>query len=425
MPYNPQIANRSDLYLAQSNQSAWSALATLLEGVSADAKKAKSLRAALSAYAPEGDEGKAYTAKIQTMGLGELEGEIQKHSIQQAMQEWQEKKQSADAAMAYHRAMTDKLTSEGVDESALQKVMRAAAPESIMSVPSATGVLPDMQVPTIGTPTPDSLQRSVAGYQGPGNPMAAPGYDRVLRAMEAKGENQSVMPIPAIVGGRNLIVNPKSGAFQDVTKTVPALALGQELKIPGGGRWVGNGTDTPHFVPDTDRTKSLTEQQANALQYSERMAYNNAILLGLEQNGYHPAAISTKLSNLGPNLINSSEFQQYEAAKKNWISAVLRKESGAAISKSEESGADMQYFPRMGDSPAVIKQKAALRKLAETNMRRAVGEIKDEKAAAGSSTTNQQRFDSEQEARAAGSKAGDVIELYDPATATYRKARLK
>lgn len=203
----------------------------------------------------------------------------------------------------------------------------------------------------------------------------------------------------------------------------PALALGEERPLPSGGRLVGVGTGAPHFVADTDKTKALTEQQANALQFSDRMAYNDAILTGLEQNGFHPAAVGTTLKNLGPNLTQSSEFQQYDAAKKNWISAVLRKESGAAISKSEESGAEAQYFPRMGDSPAVIKQKAQLRKLAEVNMRRAIGEIKDGKPAPVSSVPA--RFDSEVAARTAGAKAGDIIELYDPTTATYRKARLK
>ena len=78
-----------------------------------------------------------------------------------------------------------------------------------------------------------------------------------------------------------------------------------------------------------------------------------------------------------PNVMTGEKFQSYDAARKNWISAVLRKESGAAISKSEEKGALEQYFPAFGDSATVVKQKAELRTLAETNMRRAIGGIEN------------------------------------------------
>jgi hypothetical protein len=173
----------------------------------------------------------------------------------------------------------------------------------------------------------------------------------------------------------------------------------------------------------TDRQQSLTDAQANALQYSERMAFNNNVLTQLEQQGFDPTGAGTMLQKWTPNVMTGEKFQSYDAARKNWISAVLRKESGAAISKSEEKGALEQYFPAFGDSATVVKQKAELRTLAETNMRRAIGGIENK---GGASTPGQtKRFDSEEAARTNGAKVGDVIELYDPGTATYRKARLK
>jgi hypothetical protein len=48
----------------------------------------------------------------------------------------------------------------------------------------------------------------------------------------------------------------------------------------------------------------------------------------------------------------------------NFISAVLRKESGASIQPSEFSLMEKLYFPRPGDLPPVIKQKQDARKLA-------------------------------------------------------------
>ena len=49
--------------------------------------------------------------------------------------------------------------------------------------------------------------------------------------------------------------------------------------------------------------------------------------------------------------------QEVDAARKNFVTAVLRKESGAAISPSEFYTESQKYFPQPGDEPAVIAQK--------------------------------------------------------------------
>ena len=60
----------------------------------------------------------------------------------------------------------------------------------------------------------------------------------------------------------------------------------------------------------------------------------------------------------------SDAGQQYLAAKMNFITAVLRKESGAAISATEFETEDMKYFPQPGESAATIEQKRLARKTA-------------------------------------------------------------
>jgi hypothetical protein len=56
-------------------------------------------------------------------------------------------------------------------------------------------------------------------------------------------------------------------------------------------------------------------------------------------------------------MVRSKEAQKQEQAERNFINAVLRRESGAAISPSEFENAAMQYFPRLGDSPETLAQK--------------------------------------------------------------------
>ncbi len=113
---------------------------------------------------------------------------------------------------------------------------------------------------------------------------------------------------------------------------------------------------------------AFTEQQAGAKMYATRMNFNNNILEGIEQKGFDPTSLGTTLQRFLPNRLRGDDAQQYDAAKRNWISAVLRKESGATITPSEMSNAAAQYFPRDGDSPESVKQKQQLRHLVETEM---------------------------------------------------------
>lgn len=121
--------------------------------------------------------------------------------------------------------------------------------------------------------------------------------------------------------------------------------------------------------------KAFTEQQANAVQYSTRMRQAEQNIQALEGVGFDPsdplnyAAQWLSRHKLGG--LVSSEAQQYEAAKRNWMAAVLRKESGAAISEAEYRGADHQYFPQPGDTLATRQQKARLRQTALTTMQEA------------------------------------------------------
>jgi hypothetical protein len=120
-------------------------------------------------------------------------------------------------------------------------------------------------------------------------------------------------------------------------------------------------------------TKPLTESQANAKMFSSRMATNNGTLLGIEAKGFDPTAFGTTVQSFLPNRFQSGDLQAYNAAKQNWIAAVLRKESGAAISSKEYSDANKQYFPQDGDSKAVVQQKQSLRQQVEQQMREASG----------------------------------------------------
>jgi hypothetical protein len=134
--------------------------------------------------------------------------------------------------------------------------------------------------------------------------------------------------------------------------------------------------------------KPLTESQGNATAYGMRMAEANKILTDLEKKGITNTGvlrsaiggtvgltpfIGDKLQEATNALINplptflggpSAQQQQVDQARRNFITAVLRKESGAAIGASEFANEEKKYFPQTGDTDAVIKQKQDARELA-------------------------------------------------------------
>lgn len=60
----------------------------------------------------------------------------------------------------------------------------------------------------------------------------------------------------------------------------------------------------------------------------------------------------------------SPEYQQAEQAGLEFLAAVLRKDTGAAVTKSEEDMYGRMYLPRPGNSPELLEQKKAARRRA-------------------------------------------------------------
>jgi len=69
-----------------------------------------------------------------------------------------------------------------------------------------------------------------------------------------------------------------------------------------------------------------------------------------------------------PNEMKSENRQLFEQAQDNFVSAVLRKESGAAISPLEKAQEAKKYFPQPGDGEKVLEQKRQAREQAMANL---------------------------------------------------------
>jgi len=191
---------------------------------------------------------------------------------------------------------------------------------------------------------------------------------------------RTLQAFPVTVGGAPSAVAPAVGGGGIPTgRTAP---VGQPTGAPAEGAPMAG-------TPLKGKGTALTESQGNATAFGMRMLESNKLLSDLEgkgttSGGRIKGAIEGTLTSLvpymGENLaqgagaiINTlpsiaggpSESQQmYQQAKTNFITAVLRKESGAAIGQNEFNTEDKKYFPQAGDTDKVIKQKQKARELA-------------------------------------------------------------
>ncbi len=122
--------------------------------------------------------------------------------------------------------------------------------------------------------------------------------------------------------------------------------------------------------PDgTKPLKPLTEVQAKDLTYAQRSSQSNEVINNLQDKilTMTPQDYLLQKSAEGNDFFNqyvSDDLRQITQAERNFVTSVLRRESGASISASEFSTAEAQYFPRPGDDKGTLDQKAQARQTA-------------------------------------------------------------
>lgn len=107
--------------------------------------------------------------------------------------------------------------------------------------------------------------------------------------------------------------------------------------------------------------KPMTEGQSKDTTYATRAA---GALPILDQYGNALTSITEQVGGNLPvagNYIKSPEYQQAEQAGTEFLQAILRKDTGAAITKEETQEYGRVYLPQPGDSAEVLNQKKAAR----------------------------------------------------------------
>ena len=119
--------------------------------------------------------------------------------------------------------------------------------------------------------------------------------------------------------------------------------------------------------------KPATEGQKTLATYASRLEQDLPTIKNLEKDiiGTNLAIFETQIRL--PSALQSSVIQQYMQSARNFINAVLRRESGAVISPTEFTEAYQQYLPRPGDGKKVLEQKEQNRKIVYENYKKGAG----------------------------------------------------
>lgn len=128
--------------------------------------------------------------------------------------------------------------------------------------------------------------------------------------------------------------------------------------------------------------KPATGEQVKTAGFAQTAKYNGSIVDKLEKGDpdkriapYDPADRLKKVRDTDLPLIGRNDNDRlYDAAKSEFISAVLRPESGAVLGPSEVSSKGESLFPQAGDSPKVIASKRDRRHELTTQLEQAAGE---------------------------------------------------
>lgn len=185
-----------------------------------------------------------------------------------------------------------------------------------------------------------------------------------------EGGAEAVTPTTIVKDGRRIVVDARTGREIGAAPESSPLVVNYGSPVAGvddqgnpvffqPSRTGGAPSIVPGIRPEG---KPATESQSTARLYAERMAQAEPIF----QNP--PPSFGSRFKENLPggvgNVMITPEARQFFQAERNFINAVLRKESGAVISDAEFENARRQYIPQPGDDANTREQKRQNRELA-------------------------------------------------------------
>lgn len=192
-----------------------------------------------------------------------------------------------------------------------------------------------------------------------------------------EGGPEAVTPTTIVKDGRRIVVDARTGREIGAAPESSPLVVNYGSPVAGVDEQ-GNpvffqpskGGGAPAIVPGVRPSpKGMNESQAKAAGFADRIVEASPVL-----DTAPPSVGASFLSEVpGGNFALSPQQQSFFQAERNFINAVLRRESGAVISDEEFANARKQYIPQPGDSAQVLEQKRRNRETVKRSFARDAG----------------------------------------------------
>jgi hypothetical protein len=179
----------------------------------------------------------------------------------------------------------------------------------------------------------DPGKRTVSPYQSPGGATEDKGV---------MGPDGRLIPYPEGVD--------RPTFRKEISKIAADAAGGKKSEVQAKSEKFGNKME-------------LAEKNLKSIE-DEGSGFWNRVAEG---SGYVPG------SALAGRFLQTEKYQKYRQARDNFITALLRDESGAAIGTDEFNRYEKELFPQPGDSQGVIEQKREARRIAIEGMKKSAG----------------------------------------------------
>lgn len=155
---------------------------------------------------------------------------------------------------------------------------------------------------------------------------------------------------------------------QPASNQPPQQQMQPQTQMPGQTTPKGNIQITPPKV---------TVDEKEAATFADRMNTSGGLIEQFEGAGLGVWDQAVRGNDYIPDFLEnwmvSDDFQNFDQARRDFINAQLRRESGAVISAEEFDNANKQYFPQPGDTKEVLEQKRRNRQTVVDGMKRSAG----------------------------------------------------
>lgn len=323
---------------------------------------------------PQAPQGGGFRDTLGDIGIGLMMSDPNYRGVGQMMAMRQQSAAEQRQQSAQANQTVGWLTSNGVGQQEAEFLART--PEALKSWYSAfsAGQKPDWQITDMYDDQGRKIKAMVDKNTGQYNPIGGaessskplmnagdgriydPNNGKWISAPDAGGKAPNVQTIYDQNTGMEKKVqwNPQTNSWDDIGG----------VKAPSGTQLSVDPTTGAVTFQQGSGLKPLTEGQSKDAVFATRAegALNNL-------NQFEDALTSFKdnAASGAPvvgNYLKSEDFQKAEQAGREFLQAILRKDTGAAITKEETEEYGNVYLPRPGDSTDVIAQKRLSRQRA-------------------------------------------------------------